>query len=83
MAGDIVHDLFTVFISKTLPNAHFVYKRFLCSRFPVGSATCDGAKPLRRPQGDSYKSSELRRYFFGIARRIKSPSQSGFATPSR
>src|ERR1041384_8221492 len=26
MAGNIVHDLFTVFISKTLPSAHFVYE---------------------------------------------------------
>src|SRR5438046_8545674 len=27
MAANIVHDLFTVFISKTLPSAHFVYER--------------------------------------------------------
>src|SRR5438045_5915875 len=27
MGANIVHDLFTVFISKTLPSAHFVYER--------------------------------------------------------
>src|SRR5207249_12338179 len=51
MAGDIVHDLFTVFTFKTLPSAGFVYT---CDFSRPGKKSCQGKFAFNFARRQSY-----------------------------